>query len=1094
MADKSTFGAEPERIDRLFAMGLDESNPDEKQTLTSFFGQLFEKSGDKIGRYRLLSVLGEGGMGIVYLAEQEGSIRRRAALKVIKPGMDSKRVIARFENERQALALLDHANIAQVYDAGMTENGRPYFVMEYVKGLPITEYCDRNKLTINQRLKLFLEVCHGVHHAHQKGIIHRDIKPSNILVFVQEDKAIPKIIDFGVSKAINMPLTDKTLFTENRQLLGTPEYMSPEQADMANEDIDIRSDIYSLGVVLYELLTGVLPFDSTTFRESGIEHIRKIIRETDPRTPSIRLTKLGDEAKTVAERRRTEVYTLARCLHKELEWIPLKAMRKERSQRYRSAAELADDIENYLKGNPLIAGPPSTVYRVRKFMRRHKALITGAASVLVVLLAGILLSTIFAVEANRARDKEVVARAQAEQAQEQAEAREQATRQLAYASDMSLAQHALAMNDLGHTRRLLEANRPGPGEVDLRGWEWRYLWQECQTDALSELFRYPNSAYSVAYSPDGKVLAVAGYVQKFIDIWDANGRRRITTLQQEGGQRVAFSPRGDLLASDDGKQIRLWRVGTWDSAAQPLTLSDWIHTLKFSPDGTRLASLSNPDQLTVWDTDQWAIIRQISGVRLVGAHIGKLDFSPDGRALVIGDADHHLRVIDIASGNTNFDIPDAHSEGITAVAWSPNGSVIASGSGYNGGPIRLWDAASGKALELLEGHTSWISELIFSADSQRLYSSSADQTIRIWDVDQRQCRATLRGNTDGVYGLALSPDGTTLASASIDGVIAFWDAYPHPEEEQPRVIDLGQRASPAFAPDGRVLAVPQEGIVRLFDLSISKEIDKIPELGSDVSTVTYSPDGKLLVSGSLNGRIRVWYCPERRLLREVGDSNAPINFSAFRSDGMRFFSINAKGEAIWWDTLTWQQVGTFILEPEFVSMAKAVSPDGRFAAASTGVGSVCWLNAETGKLLATSNTIHRHAAVGISFSYDGSRAASVAEDGTVAIWDTSLFQPITPPFKGHMQGAHGVAFSPDGCRLATGGSGHESVKLWDLSTHRELMTLTGQGSVFSFVAFSPDGKWLAACSREGGKLHLWRAPSWEEIEAAEKKLQTGQLP
>jgi WD40 repeat protein/serine/threonine protein kinase len=1095
MADRSTFGVEPERIDRLFAMGLDESSPDEKSTLTSFLGQLFEKSGDKIGRYKLLSVLGEGGMGIVYLAEQEGSIRRRAALKVIKPGMDSKRVIARFENERQALALLDHANIAQVYDAGMTENGRPYFVMEYVKGLPITEYCDRNKLTINQRLKLFLEVCHGVHHAHQKGIIHRDIKPSNILVFVQEDKAIPKIIDFGVSKAINMPLTDKTLFTENRQLLGTPEYMSPEQADMANEDIDIRSDIYSLGVVLYELLTGVLPFDSTTFRESGIEYIRKVIRETDPRTPSIRLTKLGDEAKKVAERRRTEVYTLARCLHKELEWIPLKAMRKERSERYRSAAELADDIENYLKGNPLIAGPPSTVYRVRKFMRRHKALITGAASVLVVLLAGILLSTIFAVEANRARDKEIIARAQAEQAQEQAQARELETRQLAYASDISLAQHALAMNDLGHARRLLEGYRPGPGEVDLRGWEWRYLWQECQTDALSELFRYPNSAYSVAYSPDGKVLAVAGLIQEFIDIWDVNARRRIATLQPEEGHLVAFAPRGDLLATDAANEIRLWRTGTWEQVDQPLTLPGNVSVLKFSPDGRYLASLSFPDVVTVWDVDQWIIVRQISGVRLAGAHKGTLDFSPDGRTLVVGDANHHLQVVDIATGSTVFDIPQAHSEGITAVAWSPNGSVIATGSGYNGGPIRLWDAASGKALEPLEGHTSWISELVFSADSQRLYSSSADQTIRIWDVEQQQCLTTLHGNTDEVYGLALSPDGTTLASASKDGVIAFWDAYPHPEEEQPRVIDLGQWASPAFAPDARVLAVPQEGIVRLFDLSTSKEIDKIPELGSDVSTVAYSPDGKLLVSGSLNGKIRVWYSSERRLLREVGDSNAPIDFGVFRSDGMRFLSIDAKGEAIWWDTLKWQQVGTFTVEPKSVPRGKAVSPDGRFAAVSIGVGSVCWLNAETGKLLATSNTIHRHAAMGISFSDDGSRAASVAEDGTVAIWDTSLFQAITliTGFKGHMQGAHGVAFSPDGRRLATGGSGREAVKLWDLSTFRELLTLSGQGSMFGFMAFSPDGKWLAACNYEGN-LHLWRAPSWEEIEAAEKKVQAGQLP
>jgi WD40 repeat protein/serine/threonine protein kinase len=1090
----SIFGAEPDRLRRLLTVGEEEvTNGSEKPTLqAASLEVLMERPGMCIGRYKLLDVLGEGGMGIVYLAEQEGSIRRRAALKVIKPGMDSKRVIARFENERQALALLDHANIAQVYDAGMTENGRPYFVMEYVRGLPITEYCDRNKLTINQRLRLFLEVCHGVHHAHQKGIIHRDIKPSNILVFVQEDKAIPKIIDFGVSKAINMPLTDKTLFTETRQLLGTPEYMSPEQADMANEDIDIRSDIYSLGVVLYELLTGVLPFDSTTFRESGIEYIRKVIRETDPRTPSMRLTKLGDEAKEVAERRRTEVYTLARCLHTELEWIPLKAMRKERSERYRSAAEFADDIENYLKGNPLIAGPPSTVYRVRKFMRRHKALITGAASVLVVLLAGILLSTIFAVEANRARDKEIVARAQAEQAQEQAQARELATRQLAYASDMSLAQHALSMNDLGRARRLLDDYRPGPGEVDLRGWEWRYLWQECQTDALSELFRYPNSAYSVEYSPNGEMLAVAGLIRRFIDIWDVNRRRRITTLQPEQGHLVAFSPRGDLLATDTGNEIRLWETSTWEQVDQRLTLPSNVSVLKFSPDGRYLASLSYPNVVTVWEVDRWSIVRQISGVRLVGTHIGTLDFSPDGRALAIGDANHHLQVVDITTGNAVFDIPQAHSEGITSVAWSPDGSVIASGSGYSGGAIRLWDAASGKPVGRLEGHTSWICELMFSTDGLWLYSASADQTIRIWDVEQQQCLTTLHGNTDEVYGLAISPDGTTLASASKDGAVTFWNARPRPKEEQPRVIPLDKR--PALAPDSHVLAAPQEGIVRLFDLSTSKEVDKIPELGSDVSTVAYSPDGRLLVSGSINGRIRVWYCPERRLLREVGDSNAPIDFSAFRSDGMQFLSVDAKGEAIWWDTLTWQQVGTSMVKLESVSMGAAVSPDGRLLAVGRRSGTVDWLNAETGELRAATSTAHRHPVAGIAFSANGAQAASVAEDGTLAIWDPSSFQLIDV-FKAHMRGAHGVAFSSDGRRLATGGSARDSVKLWDVSTHRELMTLTGQegSSVFSFVAFSLDGRWLATCSREG-KLHLWQAPSWEEIEAAEKHTENRQLP
>jgi serine/threonine protein kinase len=402
MSRESAFGAEPEQLRELLSFGLGDLC-EQEAAQTASLGAVLERPGGQIGRYKLLSVLGEGGMGVVYLAEQEEPIRRRLALKVIKPGMDSKRVIARFEAERQALALLDHPNIAHVYDAGTTEAGRPYFVMEYVKGLPITEYCDHHKLPIEDRLNLFRQACLAVHHAHQKGIIHRDIKPSNILVSLQDDQVLPKIIDFGVAKAISRPLTERTLLTEDSQLLGTPEYMSPEQADMASEDIDTRSDIYSLGVLLYLLLTGVLPFDSDTLRTGGIEHVRKVIRETDPKTPSTRLTRLGEEAKRVAESRRTEVATLAKCLHRELEWIPLKAMRKERSERYCSASEFADDIENYLKGAPLIAGPLSNVYRLKKFVRRNRILVDGVATVLVVLIAGIAVSTIFAIGQARAR-------------------------------------------------------------------------------------------------------------------------------------------------------------------------------------------------------------------------------------------------------------------------------------------------------------------------------------------------------------------------------------------------------------------------------------------------------------------------------------------------------------------------------------------------------------------------------------------------------------------------------------------------------------------------------------------------------------------
>ena len=400
----SIFGAELDRLKRLLTVGKDEPDdgPGEQTPRTASFQILTERPGGQIGRYKLLSILGEGGMGIVYLAEQEQPIKRRVALKVIKPGMDSKRVIARFEAERQALALLDHPNIAHVNDAGTTENGRPYFVMEYVKGMSITEHCDHHKLSIEDRLNLFRQVCLAVHHAHQKGIIHRDIKPSNILISTQDDKAVPKIIDFGVAKALAQPLTERTVGTEDSQLLGTPEYMSPEQADMANVDIDTRSDIYSLGVLLYVLLTGVLPIDSTTFREGGIENIRQIIRETNPKTLSTRLTKLGDEATVIAQNRRMEIHTLARHLKKELEWIPLKAMRKDRSERYRSASELADDIKNYLKGAPLIAGPETTVYLIRKFIKRKRALVTGITAVLIVLFAGIIVSTVLAIRQARA--------------------------------------------------------------------------------------------------------------------------------------------------------------------------------------------------------------------------------------------------------------------------------------------------------------------------------------------------------------------------------------------------------------------------------------------------------------------------------------------------------------------------------------------------------------------------------------------------------------------------------------------------------------------------------------------------------------------
>jgi len=436
-----------------------------------------EGPGTKIGHYELLELIGEGGMGLVYLAEQKEPVKRRVALKIIKPGMDSKQVIARFEAERQALALLDHPNIAHVFDAGTTETGRPYFVMEYVRGMSIIKYCDDHKHNIEQRLRLFEQVCEAVHHAHQKGIVHRDIKPSNILVSVHGDRAVPKIIDFGIAKAITQPLTDKTFVTFQGQLLGTPEYMSPEQVDLATQDIDTRSDIYSLGVVLYELLAGVLPFERESFERAGFAEIQQMVREQEPASPSIRLTHLGEKAKTIAASRGTQVIALARRLHRELEWIPLKAMRKDRCRRYRSASELADDVRNYLNGLPLIAGPETAIYRVKKFVRKHAGSVTTVALVAAVIVLGLVISAAMYFRAEKALDKEAVARTQAEQAekvaQEQkniAETKAEDLRRAMYVNSIQLADAKYREGNIGRVRELL-ASCPN----DLRGWEWNRL-------------------------------------------------------------------------------------------------------------------------------------------------------------------------------------------------------------------------------------------------------------------------------------------------------------------------------------------------------------------------------------------------------------------------------------------------------------------------------------------------------------------------------------------------------------------------------------------------------------------------------------------
>ena len=355
-----------------------------------------------IGNYRLLQVVGEGGMGEVWEAQQDHPVQRRVALKLVKLGLGSKEVLARFESERQALALMDHPAIAKVFDAGVTEEGRPYFVMEFIRGVPITEYSDRNRLTVAERLSLFREVCDGVQHAHQKAIIHRDLKPSNVLVTVQDGKPVPKIIDFGVAKATAARLTERTLFTEVGQLIGTPEYMSPEQAEMTGENIDTRTDVYSLGAMLYELLVGARVFERGELRQAAFDEIRRTIREVDPPRPSTRVGTLGPASGTAAQLRRTTISGLRGQLHGDLDWIVMKALEKDRAHRYGSPSDLSTDIRRHLGHEPVQARPPSARYRIAKFVRRHRVGVTAASVVALALVVGVVAATWGLVRARRA--------------------------------------------------------------------------------------------------------------------------------------------------------------------------------------------------------------------------------------------------------------------------------------------------------------------------------------------------------------------------------------------------------------------------------------------------------------------------------------------------------------------------------------------------------------------------------------------------------------------------------------------------------------------------------------------------------------------
>ena len=753
-----------------------------------------ERPGGRIGRYKLLQEIGQGGCGVVYMAEQVEPVRRRVALKVIKLGMDTKQVIARFEAERQALALMDHPHIAKVLEAGATETGRPFFVMELVKGIPITRYCDENRLDTQTRLGLFVQICQAIQHAHQKGIIHRDIKPSNILVADRDGTPVPKVIDFGIAKATtDQPLTDKTLFTAFEQFIGTPAYMSPEQAKLSDLDVDTRSDIYSLGVLLYELLTGKTPFEAQRLAKAGLDEVRRIIREEEPLRPSTRLRALAvAEQTTVAQHHQSDPPKLLRLMQGDLDWIVMKAMEKDRARRYETANGLAMDVRRYLADEPIVARPPSRLYEFQKTFRRHKVGFAATAAIIIVLGVGVLVSAWQAVRATRAEREQTRLRqdAVAEKANEarlrkEAEAEGLLARRRAYASDMNLAQQALAANNLGQAQILLNRQRPQPGQPDIRAWEWRYLWSQARPDDHEVIVAGTNwmEVESLCFSADGRLLARAASGGTVV----TDLRSRQTAWQRTNAwhpvfahhdARLAFtSPQpstNDALTLVDMATQREKRFETSWQAAQWIGFTPddrQLLIVSMRPEGQRTNELTS--NLTAWDVDGghqlWQ--RPIVNAEGWGGCSAQWAISPDGTAFAFAIPDGSVQVLETKDGSERFTIKTSE-EHVLVVAFSPDSSTLLTGGGYNEPAIQCWKAFDGRADGSLKGHTSGVTDLLFTPGGNQLISSSTDQTIRLWDWPSRRPAGILHGHLSEVAGLALAPDGRSLASRCKDGAIS----------------------------------------------------------------------------------------------------------------------------------------------------------------------------------------------------------------------------------------------------------------------------------------------------------------------------------
>jgi WD40 repeat protein/serine/threonine protein kinase len=1068
-----------------------------------------ERPGTVIGPYKLLEEIGEGGMGTVWMAQQQEPIKRLVAIKLIKAGMDSRQVLARFEAERQALALMDHPNIAKVLDAGVNSGGRPYFVMELVKGVPLTRYCDEQRLTPRERLELFVQVCSAVQHAHQKGIIHRDLKPSNVLVALYDDRPVPKVIDFGVAKAAGQALTEKTLVTGFGTIVGTLEYMSPEQAQINQLDIDTRSDIYSLGVLLYELLTGTTPFSRKELEEAGMLEMLRVIREEEPSKPSTKLSTV-EGLPTLAANRGTEPAKLTRLLRGELDWIVMKALEKDRRRRYDSASALAADVQRYLNDEPVQACPPSAGYRLRKFLRRNKGPVLAAALAVLALFGGGI-GAAFGVLWHQA----VLARGEAEAARDgEAKARELLAA-FEYGRTMQVAHEEWRDNNIAAALALLHSTR-----AEFRGWEWRYLHRLCHADlrtlnlgttafAISadrsrvvtngpggtptvrdartgaELVtlqrprkgvrsmgaKDPNKGKvvvlttSASFSPDGSRVVVTSW-ERLARVWDATSGALVLTLdvRDEDVWSAAFDADGSRVVTGGNPTARVWDART---GGQLLTLkghTQQIYAASFSPDGSRVVTASEDTTARLWDATSGAEVCTLKGHT---ERVRSASFSPDGSRVVTASWDGTARVWDTVKG-AEVRTLKGHTSWVESASFSPDGSRVVTGSADT--TARVWDATNGAELLILRGHTDTVTQASFSADGSRVWTASKDRTTRLWDARTETEALTLKRYTRDVLSASFSPDGSRVLATSFDQTARVWDARSG-DEVLTLKGPLNFSPSASFSPDGsRILAGCDDGTAKVWDARTGAEVLVFKGHTGSVDSATWSPDGSRVVTRGSDETARVWDATSGAELFTLRGWQVEILPTSWSPGGSRVVVTKPDDKAV--RVLdAWTGAELLTLKGHTSTPGPAwFSPDGFRVVTSSGDETRVW-DATSGAELLRLKRLTAGYFLG-SWSADGSRMLTGSNDGTARVLDARTGAEVLT-LKGHTSSVTSASYSPDGSRVLTASS-DKTARLWDARTGAEVLTLKGHTDHATTAAWSADGSRVLTGSKDG-TAKVWDA-------------------